>query len=190
MAEAQFRSTERLATSVGQTALGLRQWKGRPIPFSWIPPTPSTAVLSCFHQAEDTECLWPNPSHPRQTHTQHHSYTSTTYTQLGRTDCLQSKTMFSNMATCWTNKAFGLQLGLLPCPWCPDQTGYRPCGDYRRLNGSTIPDPCPVPHIQDSSSRLAGQVVFSKADLVRGCHQVLVGQHDIPKTAVITPFRL
>ncbi|CAL8332952.1 unnamed protein product [Boreogadus saida] len=55
VAEAQFRSTERLATSVGQTALGLRQWKGRPTPFSWIPPTPSTAVLSCFHQAEDTE---------------------------------------------------------------------------------------------------------------------------------------
>ena len=69
-------------------------------------------------------------------------------------------------------------------------SGYRPCDDYRRLNGSTIPDPSPVPHIQDFSARLAGQVVFSKADLVRGCHQVLVGQHDIPKTAVITLFRL
>ena len=35
-------------------------------------------------------------------------------------------------------------------------------------------------------TRLAGQVVFCKVDLVRGYQQALVGQHDIPKTAVIT----
>ncbi|XP_034076551.1 uncharacterized protein LOC117549069 [Gymnodraco acuticeps] len=52
--------------------------------------------------------------------------------------------------------------------------GWRPCGDYRRLNDTTTPDRYPVPHIQDFSAHLAGTSVFSKVDL----------------TAVITPFGL
>lgn len=68
--------------------------------------------------------------------------------------------------------------------------GWRPCGDFRRLNNITTHDRYPVPHIQDFSVHLAGAKVFSKVDLVRGYHQVPVHPQDVPKTAVITPFGL
>ena len=68
--------------------------------------------------------------------------------------------------------------------------GWRPCGDYRRLNNITTPHRYPLPNMQDLNSCLAGCKVFSKLDLVKGYHQVPVAAADIPKTAIVTPFGL
>ncbi|GFO15073.1 hypothetical protein PoB_004157800 [Plakobranchus ocellatus] len=47
-----------------------------------------------------------------------------------------------------------------------------------------------MPNFQDFSQHLAGKTTFSKTDLVRGYHQILMNPDDIPKTEFITPFGL
>jgi cleavage and polyadenylation specificity factor subunit 1 len=67
---------------------------------------------------------------------------------------------------------------------------WRPCGDYRRLNGVTVPDSYPLPNMMDFAARLEGCRVFSKLDLRKGYHQIPMHEADIPKTAIVTPFGL
>jgi RNase H-like domain found in reverse transcriptase/Reverse transcriptase (RNA-dependent DNA polymerase) len=66
--------------------------------------------------------------------------------------------------------------------------GWRPCGDFRRLNICTTDNKYPLTNMGDLSSRLDG--CTSKLDLQKGYFQVPVTADDIPNTAIITPFGL
>jgi len=67
---------------------------------------------------------------------------------------------------------------------------WRPCGDYRRLNGVTVPDSYPLPNMMDFTAKMAGCRFFTKIDLRKGYHQIPMHSADVPKTAIITPFGL
>ena len=85
-----------------------------------------------------------------------------------------------------SKSAYASPLHMVP----KDDGTHRPCGDYRGLNSSTLPDRYPIPHIQDFANQLRGATVFSKIDLVKGFYNIPVAPADVPKTAVITPFGL
>jgi hypothetical protein len=47
-----------------------------------------------------------------------------------------------------------------------------------------------LPNMLDFSERIAGCTIFSKVDLRKGYHQILMHPGDIEKTAIATPFGL
>ena len=55
---------------------------------------------------------------------------------------------------------------------------YHPCGNFRRLNGVTMPDKCQLPFMVDVTGILAGKTVFSKVDLVKYTTQLLLHHFD------------
>ena len=67
---------------------------------------------------------------------------------------------------------------------------WRPCGNYRSLNAQTVSDRYPIPHIQESTQRLAGSKIFSKIDLVRAYYHIPVEPSDVHKTTVTMPLEL
>lgn len=66
----------------------------------------------------------------------------------------------------------------------------RPCGDYRQLNGKTLPDRYGVPNLHDFTNQLHGTKIYSALDINKAYHHIPIAQSDIPKTAIITPFGL
>ena len=71
----------------------------------------------------------------------------------------------------------------------PDGT-WRPCEDFHGLNITMVPDRYPLLAVFDFSARISGSKFFSKLDLQKGYFQIPMRPADIPKTTIITPFRL
>ena len=75
-----------------------------------------------------------------------------------------------------------------PLHMVPKKNGWRPVGDYRRLNQQTTRDTYPLPYLQDFSMQLAGKTVFSCIDLKDAFWQIPIAEEDIHKTCITTTF--
>ena len=68
--------------------------------------------------------------------------------------------------------------------------GVRPVGDYRMLNKKTLLDQYPLPHLRSFANKIAGSTIFSKVDLRKAFHQIVIDPRDRYKTCVTTPWGL
>ena len=60
--------------------------------------------------------------------------------------------------------------------------------DYRKLNEITVDDKFPIPNIENILDKLGKAQYFTKIDLAKGFHQILMDEKDQKKTAFSTPF--
>ena len=68
--------------------------------------------------------------------------------------------------------------------------GLRPVGDYRDLNTKTELDQYPLPDLRGHTHHMAGSKIFSKVDMRKAFHQILIHKDDRKKTCVATPWGL
>jgi len=66
--------------------------------------------------------------------------------------------------------------------------GWRMCTDFRRLNELSVPDPYPLPRIDDLLDKLGKAKYLTKVDMSKGYYQLPVARDAIPLTGFVTPF--
>ena len=91
-----------------------------------------------------------------------------------------------------------LQLGIIEecdSPWTSNVVlvpkkggGIRVCIDYRQVNKVTVPDPYPLPRIDNLLHSSRGFDCMTSMDLRTGFWLIPVRKQDRPKTAFVTPF--
>ncbi|KAE8190279.1 hypothetical protein CF335_g6397 [Tilletia laevis] len=72
-----------------------------------------------------------------------------------------------------------------PVVMVKQQSKWRFCVDYRRLNTHTVPDRYPLPTIDAIFHTLCGKKIFSSLDAIRGYHQLGIHEDDRWKTAFV-----
>ena len=78
-----------------------------------------------------------------------------------------------------------------PLHFAPKADGFlRPVGDFRLLNLQTELDMFPLPHLRDFVHNIAGCSLFSKVDLRKAFHSIIIDERDRYKTCVATPWGL
>ena len=76
-----------------------------------------------------------------------------------------------------------------PVHFVPKPDGsLRPTGDFRALNKQTEFDLFPLPHLRDFTHKIKGCQIFSKVDLLKSFHQIVIDPRDRFKTCVTTPW--
>ena len=64
----------------------------------------------------------------------------------------------------------------------------RPVGDYRLLNSKTVLDVYPLPNLRAFTDKITGSTIFSKVDMAKAFHQIVIDPRDRPKTCITTPW--
>ena len=69
----------------------------------------------------------------------------------------------------------------------PDGT-LRLCTDFRKVYSVTVPDPFPLPRVEDLLDRVGKAKFLTKLVMTRGYYQVPLDDSSIPVSAFATPF--
>ena len=64
----------------------------------------------------------------------------------------------------------------------------RLCTDFRKVNSVTVPDPFPLPRIEDLLDRIGKSRYLTKLDMTRGYWQVPLDDVSVPISAFVTPY--
>ena len=62
------------------------------------------------------------------------------------------------------------------------------CTDFRKVNAVTVPDPFPLPRVDDLIDRIGNAKYLTKLDMMRGYWQVPLDDPSVPISAFVTPF--
>ena len=64
----------------------------------------------------------------------------------------------------------------------------RLCTDFRKVNSCTVPDPFPLPRIEDLIDRVGKAKYLTKLDMTRSYWQVPLDDPSVPISTFVTPF--